>query len=105
MATQALVEQTVLFISSIGEYDENALYANSLVQSLAANSAATALVGSYQSYQTWNGSVWTAHTFYQIKCFVTAAFTATIQANIPALQAAFPNYTVITYGHPVTFGN
>lgn len=105
MATQNLIEQHIIFISSDNEINESVILANSLVQSLANNSVGNDLIASFQSYWNWNGTVWSARGFYELKCFVSTAFQATIQANIPNLQAAFPTFTIVTWGYPVTWGS
>lgn len=105
MATQALVAQSIIFVSPTNSFDETAILANSLVQSLAQNSAGNDLIMSYQSFQNWNGTVWTNHQFLELKCFVSTTFQTTIQQNIPALQTAFPQYSIYTWGYAVTFGN
>lgn len=105
MAVRNLIEQHVIFISNVEQFDENAIMANSLVQSLAVNSDGQDLVTGYQVFRHWDGTNWTNHCFFQIQCFVTAAFQTTIQQNISALQSAFPQYTIVTWGYNVAFGN
>lgn len=105
MATQALVEQSIYFISPTSIYDEAGLQSNSLIKSLATNSAGNTLLISYESDWVWNGTAWSFGTLLRIRCFVSSTFQTTIQQNIPSLQAAFPQYTIVTYGHNVTFGN
>lgn len=105
MATQSLIEQHIIFISSDNQISESTILANSLVQSLANNSVGNDLISSIQNYWNWNGIVWAAHSFLELKCYVSTAFQATIQANIPNLQAAFPTFTIVTWGYPVTWGS
>ena len=105
MPSQALVQQVLLFVSSTGEYDEVGLFANNLIQQLAANSAGNALTGEVRQYRSWNGTAWTFSSYFEITCYVPASFQPTIQANIPALQAAFPQYNILTYGLSVTWGH
>lgn len=107
MAAQPLVEQSIVFISADNSYDQNAIFANSLIQSLAVNSAGNDLLFSYESFGNWNASTstWTYSTLFRIRCYVPGTFVSTILANIPSLQAAFPHYTIVTYGTNVSFGN
>lgn len=105
MAVQSLVEQHIIFISPTNQIDDASILANSLIQTLAANSVGNDLVVSIQGYQHWTGSAWVFSSFYEIKCYVTTAFQATIQSNIPTLQTDFPQYTIVTWGGNVAFGN
>jgi hypothetical protein len=106
MAAIALIEQHVIFIKVANTtIDENAILASTLVQALATNSQGGDLIMEYHNYMNWNGTVWTPNVFLELKCYITAAFQTTVQANIPALQSAFPQYTVVTWGNPTTFGN
>src|SRR5712691_961459 len=104
MAVQALVTQHILFISASNSFDENIL-SNSLIQTLANNSVGNDLVVGYNSFVHWDGTNWTTSGYCELICIVTVAFQTTIQANIPNLQAAFPEYRVVTWGYPVSYGN
>lgn len=105
MAVQSLQEQSIYFISATNNYDENAIRSNNLIQSLATNSAGNTLLISYETDWVWNGTAWAFGTLLRIRCFVSSAFQTTIQQNIPNLQSAFPQYTIVTYGNAVAFGN
>src|SRR6266516_7657600 len=105
MAVQNLIEQHIIFITSTSDIDERSILANSLVQSLANNSVGNDLIINYRHYYHWDGTSCVGSGFYEITCFVTAAFQTTIQNNIPNLQTAFPQYTIVTWGHSVSFGN
>lgn len=104
MAVQNIVEQHIFFITNTGQYDETSIMANSLIQSFANNAVGRALVFGYKSYSTWNGSTWNFNNLLDVFGYVSVAFQATIQANIPALQAAFPQYTITTEGINSAFG-
>jgi hypothetical protein len=105
MATQSLVEQVVIFVAPDTDINVSGIMSNSLIQSLASNSAGQNLITSVQGFQHWTGTAWVAHSFFEIKCYVSSTFQATIQSNISNLQAAFPTYLIFTWGYPVTFGN
>lgn len=106
MAVQALVEQHVIFIKNTdNNIEENLIMANSLIQTLASNSVGNDIIMEYHNYMNWNGTVWTASVLLELRCYVSSAFQSTIQANIPALRTAFPNYTVVTWGNATSFGN
>lgn len=106
MAVQNLVEQHVIFISNSGEsVDSSVILANSQVQSLAANSAGNDLIVTTDQYAHWTGTAWQWNAFLHIHCYITSAFQATVQADIPSLQAALPQYTIVTWGYPTSFGN
>lgn len=105
MAVQNLIEQHIIIISSNNNIDEASILANSMVQSLANNSAGNDLVTSIQFFRHWDGANWITSGFLEIKCYVTVAFQTTIQQNIPNLQAAFPQYQIVTWGYAVAFGN
>ena len=107
MAVQNLVEQHLAFISATESFDTAPIYANSLIQSLAANSVGNDLVVSMQNYAHWDSvnQLWSFSSFLEFRCYVSATFQATIQQNIPNLQAAFPQYTIVTFGYTVQFGN
>lgn len=106
MAVQALVEQHLVFIKNTdSNIEENLILANSLVQALATNSAGNDLVMEYHNYMHWTGSVWQPSALLEFRCYVTPTFQTTIQTNMPTLQAAFPNYTVVTWGSTTAFGN
>lgn len=105
MAVQNLIEQHVIFITSTSNIDGTAILANTLVQALATNSVGNDLILSYEYFFNWNGTVWSPRTFLDIKCYISTAFQATVQANIPALQTAFPQYTIVTWGNATSFGN
>lgn len=106
MAVQTLIEQHVLFIKNTdNNIEEVAIFANTLIQALAQNSVGNDIIMEYHNYMNWNGTVWTPSVLLELRCYVTSAFQATIQANIPNLRAAFPNYTVVTWGYSTAFGN
>lgn len=105
MAAQSLVEQSIYFISANNSYDEVGIRNNSLIQSLATNSAGTRLLVAYETEWIWNGTVWSFGTLLRLRCYVSSTFQTTIQQNIAALQSAFPQYTIVTYGYPISFGN
>jgi len=107
VAVQPLIEQHIIFISATNSFNPSAIYSNSLVQSLAANSIGNDLIEDVQNYAHWDtvNLVWSFNSFLEFKCYITAAFQATVQANIPALQAAFPQYTIVTWGNATSFGN
>lgn len=104
MAAQTLVEQSIVFISPTGEIDQDAILANSLIQTFAANSTAADVIISNKSFLNWNGSSWTSNSLLQITGFVSTAFQTTVQSNITTLQSAFPQYTITTWGGSVSFG-
>lgn len=104
MAAQTLVEQSIVFISPTGEIDQDAILANSLIQTFAANSAASDVIISNKSFLNWNGSTWTSNSLLEITGFVSTAFQATVQSNMATLQASFPQYTITTWGNSVSFG-
>lgn len=107
MATQSLVEQSLVFIAANGQYDQDAIFANSLIQTLAENSAGNDLLFSYEQFTSWSSttSTWTYKSLFRIRCYVQSTFVSTILSNISNLQTAFPQYTIITYGINVSFGN
>jgi hypothetical protein len=107
MAAQSLVEQSLVFISANGQYDQDAIFASSLIQTLAVNSAGNDLLFSYEQFANWNSttSTWGYQSLFRIRCYVQPTFVATILSNIANLQAAFPQYTIITYGISVSFGS
>lgn len=106
MAAQALIEQHIIFIKNTdNNIEENAILSNSLIQSLAANSQGNDIIMEYHNYMHWTGTAWQSNVLLELRCYVAVAFQATIQTNIPNLQAAFPNYTVVTWGNATTFGN
>jgi len=108
MAVQNLIEQHIVFITT-GELqilDPTTIRANSLIQSLGANTLGNDLV--FNTFQLWHwdipSSTWIATSYIEIRCYVTVAFQTTIQQNMAALQTAFPTYRVTTWGYPVSFG-
>lgn len=106
MAVQSLVEQHVIFIKNTdNNIEESLILASTLVQALASNSVGNDLIMDYVNYMHWNGTIWQPSVFLEFRCYITSAFQATVQANIPNLQAAFPNYTVVTWGNATSFGN
>lgn len=106
MAALTLIEQHIVFIKNTdNNIEENAILANSLIQALAQNSQGSDIVMEYHNYMNWNGTAWTSNVLLELRCYVAATFQATIQANIPSLRAAFPNYTITTWGNATTFGN
>lgn len=106
MAVQPLTEQHIIFISPTHEVDENVIMSNGLVQTLADNAYGNALLTSVKGYKSWNNttSTWTQHIYFEIIAFVTGAFQQVIQANMPNIQAAFPQFTVVTWGSNQDFG-
>lgn len=105
MAVQNLVEQHIIFVTPGVQFDAQSILANSLIQSLANNSVGNDIVMSFETFYHWDGTNWTPSTFLDIWCFVSAAFQTTIQQNIPSLQAAFPQYQIVTWGSACQFGN
>lgn len=107
MATQNLVEQTIAFVvlNQQGSYDQNAIFANSLIQSFIQNSAGSDVLFGIENYANLNAGVITYNNIFFLRGFIQPSFQATVQANIPALQSAFPQYTVVTWGDNVVFGN
>ncbi len=104
MATQTIVEQTISFLSSDNSFDVNAILANSLIKTLAANSLGGDLLTALKQYSHWDGSNWATNWLLEIRCYVTPAFQTTIQNNIATLQSAFPTYTIVTWGYSMTYG-
>lgn len=106
MATQTLIEQHVIFISTAQSLDVNAILQHTIIKQLAANCFGNTILGQFQlTAYKWDGTnILTGEACYDIKCLVTPAFQATIQANLANLRAAFPTLTVITYGQTVTYG-
>ncbi|SRR5258708_7653093 len=105
MATQALVEQHIIFVSPSAVFDVNAILANSIIQALANNSLGKALISSFRSFNTWDGTNWLNQVFYEIIVYCQPTFQATIQSNIAALQTQLPGYSIFTWGHAVTWGS
>lgn len=104
MAVQNLIQQSIVFISPTGEIDQDTILANSLIQAFGANSAAADVIASSESFLNWNGTVWTGNSLFKLTGFISTAFQTTVQNGMPALQQAFPQYTVQTWGHAVAFG-
>lgn len=106
MATVAKTYQTILFYTQDQTQPINidSILANSLMQSLAANSVGNALVTEMINFSIITGGVITYNHGLEISCFVDATFVPTILSNIPNLQAAFPQYSITTWGYPLTFG-
>ena len=105
MAAQNLIEQHIFFVVPPGgTVDEDSIFANSLVRSFASNCAGSDIVTEYKPYRNWNGSAWTVSTLFDIFGYIQPAFQATVQSNIAALQASFPQYTITTEGTSSTFG-
>lgn len=102
MAAQALIEQTIAFISPSFSFDEEAIKANGLIQTLKANSLGNVLVYGYLNYEDANNA---SASFFFIRAYIQPSFQATVQANIPALQAQLPQYTIATWGINTQFGN
>lgn len=106
MAIQNLIDQTVVFISANRSYDENKIFNNNLIQTLAQNSIGSDLLVAYQNFKNFDSiNGWTDSSAFTIRCFILPAFQATVQSSIPSLQSAFPEYTIVTWGHSVSFGN
>jgi len=104
VATQNLIEQHVIFLSD-QTFDIQAILNNTLIQTLANNSAGHDIIQTMQAYLQWDGTNWINKAFLDLRVFCTPAFQTTIQNNIPNLQAQLPQYTIVTWGYPVTFGN
>lgn len=104
MAVQNLVEQSIVFISSDGQIDENAILANTLIQSFAQNSQGSDLVANFQNFLNWNGTQWTGNSLFELRGYISSTFQTTVQTNMPTLQQAFPQYTIETWGKNVAFG-
>lgn len=105
MAAQSFVEQHIIFISPSHVFTEDDILGHSLIQTLASNAVANALITTFQGYKQWDGTNWTHSTFFEIVCYVTSAFQTVIQNNMANIKAAFPEYTVATWGFPVSFGS
>jgi hypothetical protein len=105
LAAISLVEQSIYFISPTSSYDEVGIRANSLIQSLAANSDGATLLISYATDWVWSGTAWTFGTLLLIRSYITSAFATTVLANINALQTAFPQYTIATFAIAVSYGH
>ena len=105
MAVQSTIEQTIVFIEPNAQFDQNAIFANNLVQSLIDNSIGKKVVFGYQSYADHSTGVVVFSSLFYLQCHILPAFQATVQANIPNLQAAFPQYTIATWGSAEQFGN
>ncbi len=105
MATQSIVEQTISFLSSNNEFNDiPSILDNSLIKSLATNSLGNDLLTAMKQYRHYDGANWTTFWLFELRCYVTPAFQTTIQQNLGALQAAFPQYQIVTWGYPVTWG-
>lgn len=107
MATQNLVEQTIIFIpkdQNTGTPDSSIILANSLMQSFAANASGNYLRLSVGQYAHWNSPTWDYPSLLEITGYITPAFQLTVQQNIVNLQTAFPQFTITTWGKNVTFG-
>lgn len=105
MAVLNLVEQAIIFISVDGIFDEAAIFSNALVQTLINNSAGQKVEYGYRHYADFVTGTLVYSSFFELRGFFLPAFQATIQQNIPALAAAFPQYTIVTSGAAVQFGN
>lgn len=101
MAVQSLIQQTIIFISPSFSFDEEEIKANGLIQTLKANSLGNTLLYGYLNYENANGS----SSMFSVTAFIQPSFQATVQANIPALQAQLPQYTIATWGINTQFGN
>ena len=104
MAVQNFIQQSIVFISSTGEIDQDTILANGMIQTFAANSAAADLIQRNESFLNWNGSTWTSNSLLMLSGFITATFQTALQNNMPALQQAFPQYTVQTWGNNAAYG-
>lgn len=107
MAVQNLVKQRIGFIladtsQAYDAYDTFML--NNLLQTCRTNSLANAVLSGFDHYnQTLQSANET--TYFYLDFLVTAAFQATMQANMATLAAAFsPKYTVFTYGENIAWG-
>ena len=105
MPVQALIEQTIVFISATESYDQNAILSNSLIQTLVNNSAGNDIVFGYRQYANITNGVITYSALFEIKVYIQPSFQQTVQSNIVNLQSAFPQYTIETWGNNVQFGH
>jgi hypothetical protein len=104
---QALIEQTIVFISPTNNFNEQAIWSNSLIQTLVANSAGADAVYGYQNYANWNGTTqtWTFSALFYLRVYIQPSYQATVQANLPTLRSQLPQYSIYTWGNSSTFGN
>lgn len=107
MAATSLIQQTIIFVSPTNQFNESAIWSNSLVQSLAANSIGGDVIYGYQQYANWDSTnkVWTYSSFFMLTCFIQPSFQSTVQANIPTLRNQLPQYNIYTWGNATAFGN
>jgi hypothetical protein len=105
MAVQNLVEQHISFRSSDGMIDQYTILSNTLIQSLFANALGNDLIQSLKQYSHFSNGVLAQSWEYELQGYFQPAFQATIQTNIPNLQAALPQYAIVTWGINVAFGN
>lgn len=105
MAVTSTIEQTIVFIAQDGAFDQNAILANALVQSLIDNSIGKKVVFGYQNYADHSTGIVVLSVLLYLQCHILPSFQATIQTNIPNLQAAFPQYVIATWGSAEQFGS
>ena len=105
MAVSAFIEQVIVFISATETYDQNAILANNLIQSLVNNSAGNDIVFGYKQYANIVNGVITYSSLFEIRVYIQPSFQQTVQNNIANLQAAFPQYTIETWGSNTQFGH
>ncbi len=105
MAVQNLVAQSVIFISANHSIDNNAILADSLIQTMVSNSVDNAIVEKLWFFQTLSNGVYTGNSVYELTVFCTSTFQTTIQNNIATLQTHFPQYQIQTWGYPLTYGH
>lgn len=104
MAPQNLIQQTIVFTSSTGNYD-TPVFSAPYMQNVAANSQANTLTQQIISGVVYTGSSYNGTTSIAVSCYVTQQFSQQIQNTLGQLQAQLPMYSIVTYGTNVSYGN
>ncbi len=103
--TTALVEQTVVFLSTSTSIDVNAILADSRVQNWFTNSQGADGLVSVADFEHYNGNgTYTSNPLARIDVIVSAAFASSMLLDIPGLRTSFPQFTIATWGSNVAFG-
>jgi hypothetical protein len=105
MAVQNLILQRIAFIANTAEIDTDVILGNSLIQSFIANTAGKKAPKGFAEFEDGSVTPSTSSIYFYVDGFITSTFQSTVQQNIPALQSALPQYTIVTWGITTAFGN
>jgi hypothetical protein len=104
MAIQNLIEQHMIFTAPSNQFDQNIASNVNIVQIANNCTNKTYYQMNSTSYVLGGTVIAPAGGCQEFIFIITPTYQATLQSNMPTIQAAFPNYTVVTYGVTISYG-